>query len=162
MALKWKIFRVICYLQIVTCLGFIIIPIVYNAFSNIGDYFMLGIYILVIGSYLADASSNLYLVEKFLPARVPPKKVLSVNRVLYVLLVTSSAITINGTIAILAYIAGSDTKVWGSTMNTLLVVMLITLSVTGMAVWYLQPGLRYTLKANHHRTFNQFTEPGNP
>src|SRR5690349_15142069 len=89
--IKWKIFRVLCYLQVAAALsiiGFIVITTwaVWSLSSSEweGTAWIMAA-ILIFFMLAANGFSNLYLLEKFLPDQHPPRRASRLNLVLYIL-----------------------------------------------------------------------------
>ena len=155
--IKWNVFRLVCYLQIAASTGFLIFFLMRRPwplrFEDLTDLLLTLLFVLVCCTYTANGLSNLYLIERFLPDQLPSKRAFRLNMLLYVMIIISSAMVILVTFVLYVDEDGKP---------DLPLLMITTLSVTSILVWFLQPDLRNTLRRNYYRAFDQFLEAENP
>jgi hypothetical protein len=156
---KWIIFRILNYIHVVVGFFVVLFAVVGNwplHFSGIEEVLGFLLAVIAFGIFVANGLSNLYLVEKFYPDQLPPRTTSRFNLTMYVLMIIVSSVLTIAMFAILFQAFDSyDSDI---TFSIVALVILGSLVVTSIPLWFLQAGLRSTLKRNYYTTFDQFLE----
>jgi hypothetical protein len=159
--IKWKIFRVICYLQVAAALSILGLMVVLSwpfsflsSLNSEGSAWIMGTF-LTFAAIGANAFSNLYLLEKFLPDQHPPPAAFKLNLILYVLSIIAICLIV-GVILYLRY----EFAVYEQSVRlpTFPMGMLTILVVTAIPVWIFQPLLRNKLNKNARLVTDSFLD----
>lgn len=156
---KWIFFRIVNYIHIVVGLLIIALSFIGNwplHFYGVAEFIGFILAMLAFGIFVANGLSNLYLVERFFPDRLPPVATSRFNFVTYILLIIISSILIIFLFAL--FLSNLETGDPEDRFPLIAWTLFGSLVAASIPLWFLQPNLRRTLKRNYYNTFDQFLE----
>lgn len=163
LATKWKVFRIVNYLQILGGVSMVVVIIVRTwsySFDSPDNLFYFLLTTISFSIFAVNSLSNVYLIEKFLPDQLPSRSASRFNLVLYVIQVILCVLLI--LLTIFAFVETAEKRRLGDAFAIMVLLVLIILSITSSIICFLQPQLRSTIKRNYYSAFDEFLEAENP
>jgi hypothetical protein len=158
--LKWKIFRVVCFLHIaavLSCLTWIFIINGRYIFSGLYNFleFLLVFSILLL--LLANTFIDTWLLERYYPDRRPGRALNIWHTILFILYIPIVCLFTIGCFAMFFDIFLDDNKSEAMIQRGVLSwAVVVVISFTGLSICYFQISLRRTLRRNYQRQFDNF------
>jgi hypothetical protein len=162
--LKWKIFRVICYVHIAAVTGSVAIFLIqsWNRLCfDCRDFLYTSIFLLMLAVLISNALLNTWMLERFYPARKPGPSLNAWNIILLILFMLSIAFTTFG-LAMIFIDVLNDEKPLADNRLKLFLGTYCLVSLTGLPICFFQVSLRRTIHRNYNAGIDSFLESDNP
>jgi hypothetical protein len=158
--LKWKIFRIICYLHIAAVTGFLLLHFLFNwrvMFSDFWEFIYNLILLSVMAVLLANTLINTWLLDRYYPDRKPGSTLNTWHIILLILFIIIISFCATGLFFLLYDIfTGKELRDQRSARSLMLLILLTVMVLTGIFICYFQIILRKTLRRNYQTGIESF------
>ena len=162
--LKWKIFRVICYVHIAAVMGSVAIFLIQSwdrLCFDCWDFLYISIFFLMLGVLISNALLNTWMLERYYPARKPGSSLNTWNIILLILFMLVIAFTTFG-LAMIFNDVLNDEKPLDDNRLKLFLGLYCLVSLTGLPICFFQVSLRRTIRRNYHAGIDSFLDSDTP
>jgi hypothetical protein len=158
--LKWKIFRIICYLHIAAVTGCLLLHILFRwqmMFSDFWEIIYNLIFISLLAILLTNTLINTWLLDRYYPDRKPGATLNAWHIILLSLFIIIIGFSTIGLIFLLSDIFTDESRQNRMDPRTVILLALLTVMVlTGLFICYFQIILRQTLRRNYQAGIESF------
>lgn len=162
MPLKWKIFRIVNYLQTVAALGFALFIFWESNLRFEEDIEVPVILFLCLAVFIANNALNLWWLEKGYPDRYPGRRLSHASSILFALSLVDTLLAILMLYFLLNDLFGPNGDLASAHPDRSAIIALVlisTLCVTGIYVLWNQVVLRRSIRRYQKERFEHFLEP---
>lgn len=157
--LKWKIFRLVCYVHIAGVCFSLALSIIYNwsrMFSNAYNFLNFLLFFSFMSVLLANTFINTWLLERYYPDRRPGRALNIWHIILFILFIIIICLLTIASFAQFFDLFFDENKDEISQSSLMYWMLLALIAFTGLSICYFQISLRRTLRRNHQREIDSF------
>lgn len=157
--LKWKIFRVICFVHSAAIVFMTAMNIVFNwgrIFKDIEGSLSFLLFLFMLSILLANTFFNTWLLERCYPDRRPGRASNTWHTILFILFIIIISFFTIAFFAIFFDFLDDKNKYERDSRSSLFWVLIGIISFTGLSICYFQISLRRTIRRNYQRGFDNF------
>lgn len=158
--LKWKIFRLVCYLHIAAVFSCLALVLIINGrfiFSGVTNFLEFLLIFSVLTVLLSNSFINTWLLERYYPDRWPGRALNIWHITLFIAFVIIICLFTIGCFAIFFDVMlGENKNVAINQRSIISMIVFGIITLTGLSICYFQVSLRKTIRRNYQREIDSF------